>query len=129
MKPPTVAELVDIANKHTTLNISTMDNFLQASGWVSNQSLFEGDGDNKRVTLFAPLDIFWATSANQEMSSRLLEPMWSLHLRDLLANLMLPGFYSEEELAGLDFGETPSLAGGNISLGLIRDPSMEATNG
>ena len=164
--PPGMLELLEYTTDHTDLNATLMYQLMKASGWNASskillqtsgssmmrspahpmEDIFRQDGlalDNRRVTLFVPTDD--AVLARE--TDRLLNPLWTRHLQNMIANIMLPQAYSKEQLAklarldeSLGFAQVETIGGTFLDVAIVstglsvgggqfKEVSLEGTDG
>ncbi|CAB9499421.1 transforming growth factor, beta-induced, 68kDa [Seminavis robusta] len=140
LEPPSLVDLFSLTNHNSNLNIDIMNEFLLAS----DSEFWESIGADGRVTLFVPVDDYLENNTRIEDRSRLVSPLWSQHLRDLLSNLILSRPFSKDELLAVaSRGATvlPTIGmqnltvevdvGGTLAVGegRVLYPPISATNG
>ena len=146
-----MAALLEHTDAFTKLNVSIMQEFLDASTWNASTMSFSRNGTmndfagGSRVTLIVPLNEYLDSAMNALARRRLRSSDWSRHLHDMLSRMMLPRIYTQEEIrtdAGIagGFGQAGTVAGTfiptatsststSIGGGVLQDPSMNAIDG
>ena len=151
LKPPDMENQLDHTATFAKLSVVIMRGFLGASTWnASTMTFSENDtmveyADGSRVTLLVPLDdVLEATFTVLELR-RFTSPVWSRHLHDMLAHMILPRVYTQQDIRkeaeeGVGFGQVQTVGGDFLPVELssnsltigganIVDPSIGAVDG
>jgi hypothetical protein len=139
--------IVGLLGNYTNVETTILRSLFSASGWnlddltLSLRALYTlPAGDDTRLTLFAPIDsVLDSLFSSDGHLERITEPLWSRHLAELLANLLVSTAYTrdellqeEEPLATLGGTSVSLVRSGNdlqIAAGNVLSPSMSGVDG
>ncbi|CAB9506725.1 Hemolysin-type calcium-binding repeat (2 copies) [Seminavis robusta] len=102
VSPPGIIELMQVGYLHGNLEVAIASELFAAAPWdATNLVSSLGYPEGSQFTIFLPADIFLASNLPTADFQRLLDPIWSTHLEDLLFHWMAFGKYTVAALYAL----------------------------
>jgi Fasciclin domain len=134
LSPPSLVQFLGITAAHSDLKVTNAYNLYSAVFWdtVEMGSLL-GYKEGKNFTLFAPTDDISGVLPLEE-TTRLLNPIWSRHLEDLLKHWLTDRAYTRQQLRQMAVssgGEFPllMLSGSTVLIVAEGDDDLSVSDG
>jgi uncharacterized surface protein with fasciclin (FAS1) repeats len=134
-------DLLGFATNYTAVEFMILREFLNATNSSISDLSIELDSE-QRFTLFAPVDAAFEDALSTGERERLLLPLWSRHLKDMLLHLLAPLPFGRDDLFEIaNSGDQVETIGGSsyslsvsdgtlvVQSGSIVGPSPAGTDG